>query len=349
MDLTLLKNRPVEWLRGGPDGDVVVSSRVRLARNIDGYPFVPRATERQKARIEELLRQAVMSVPRADPLHYVRLDRIEPLMRELLVERRLISSEHAEADWVRGVAFDERERTSVMVNEEDHLRLQCMRGGLRLDEVHAQADRLDDLLSERIPFAFSPSYGYLTACPTNVGTGMRASVMLHLPGLVIAQEMDKVLALARQESLALRGVYGEGTHGAGDFYQISNHATLGPSEGEIVARVTDAARALVSLERTARLELYQKHTAEFEGRVRRALQMLRDASRISSQEALSLLSQVRMGAQMDLLQETTLETLNELLLLTLPAHLQTMEGRLLDTSVRNRRRASYVSSRLSPG
>ncbi|KPK63059.1 MAG: hypothetical protein AMK73_05440 [Planctomycetes bacterium SM23_32] len=349
MDLTLLKDRPVEWLKAGPESDVVVSSRVRLARNIDGYPFVGRASERQKARIEELLRNVLLSAEIDPPLHYVRLDQIGPLMRELLLERRLISTEHAEGDGVRAVAFDDDERVSVMVNEEDHLRLQVIRGGLRLDEVHERADALDDLLARRIPLAYSAKYGYLTACPTNVGTGMRASVMVHLPGVVMSQEMDRVIDIVRGEQLTLRGVYGEGTHGAGDFYQISNHVTLGPSEDEIVAAVAGAARTLVELERAARSNLRTKHRGELEGRLGRAFDLLASASTISSQEALSLLSQIRMGVEMELLSETRLQTLNDLLLLTLPAHLQTMEGRVLDTSVRNELRAAYVKDRLSTG
>ncbi|MHC4788561.1 MAG: ATP--guanido phosphotransferase [Planctomycetota bacterium] len=349
MDLTQLKDRPVEWLKGGPEGDVVISSRVRLARNIDGYPFVPRASDRQKARIEELLRNVITSLPAEPPLSYVRLDQEPRLQRELLVERRLISSELAEADWVRAMAFDQSEQTSIMVNEEDHLRVQFIRGGLRLEEVYGAVDRLDDLLSRRVPFAYSSKYGFLTACPTNVGTGMRASVMLHLPGIVMSQEMDNVLNATSSRKLSLRGVYGEGTYGAGDFYQVSNHATLGPSEQEIVESVTVAATELVELERTARLNLYNRHREELQARLQRAAHLLRSASTISSQEALSLLSQIRMGVEMELLSETSMETLNELLLLTLPAHLQTMEGRVLDSSVRNELRASYVRERLATG
>jgi protein arginine kinase len=349
MDLTFLKSKSVEWLQGGPEGDVVVSSRVRLARNIDGFPFVPRATERQRARIEELLHNVILSLDTQPSLEYVRVDKLEPLLRELLLERRLISTEHAEADWVRGLALDQAGQVSVMVNEDDHLRLQFMRGGFRLEEVYERADRFDDALAERIPLAFSDKYGYLTACPTNVGTGLRASLMMHLPGIVMAQEMDKVVEIARAAKLALRSVYGEGTHGAGDFYQVSNHVTLGPSEDEIIESVMSAGRKLVELERNARHSLYQSHPEEFQGRIRSALRLLRSVSTISSQEALSFLSQVRMGVEMGLLPETPRETLNELLLLTLPAHLQTMKGRLLDSSVRNELRASYVKGRLSTG
>ncbi|NLW51267.1 MAG: ATP--guanido phosphotransferase [Candidatus Brocadiaceae bacterium] len=349
MDLARLKDRPVEWLRGGPEDDVVVSSRVRLARNVEGYPFVGRASPHQKARIEEVLRHAVLAAAPDPPLEYVRLDGLDPLTLDLLVERRLVSREHAEADWVRGVAFDDAERISVMVNEEDHLRIQFVRGGLCLEEVYDRADAFDDLLSGRVPFAFSPQWGYLTACPTNVGTGLRASVMFHLPGLVMAQEMDRVLALAREERLTLRGVYGEGTHGAGDFYQLSNHTSLGPGEEELVSLVLTAARTVARMERDARTALRDDHPEEFRRRIEHAFRLLRSARTISSEEALSFISQVRMGVETGQLTAPSLAALNDLLLLTLPAHLQTMEGRVLDSSVRNELRATYVRNRLAMG
>jgi protein arginine kinase len=247
------------------------------------------------------------------------------------------------------VVFDDLEQTSVMVNEEHPLRIQFIRGGLRLAEVYEQAGRLDDLVAERVPFAYSAKYGFLTACPTNVGTGMRASVMLHLPAVVMSQEMDRVLGIATAQKLVLRGLYGEGTHGAGDFYQISNHVTLGTTEAEIVSAVADAAKKLVELERAARVNLRDKHRPELLNRIEHALHLLRSATTISSQEALSFLSQVRMGVELDLLHDTSMQTLNDLLLLTLPAHLQTMEGRTLDSSVRNELRANYVRDRLISG
>jgi len=349
MDLKTLKDRPVEWLRGGPEGDVVVSSRVRFARNVDGYPFIGRCTEQQRARLEELVRNVLMRPGMLPRLNYVRLDGLDGLLRDLLLERHLISSEHAAADWVRAVAFDETEKVSIMVNEEDHLRIQLILGGLRLEEAYRAADRLDDVLAESIPFAYSDRYGYLTACPTNVGTGMRASVMLHLPGMVMGHEMDRVFKLAQERKLTVRGIFGEGTHGAGDLYQISNRVTLGLTEEEIVAGVRDAALELTAQERTARQTLYRQHRREFRRRVRRAFELLCSAASISSLEALSFLSQVRMGLAMDALSGASMEVVNDLFLLTLPAHLQTMEGRELDSEVRDRVRAAYVRDRLTTG
>ncbi len=349
MNLSDLQSRLVEWLRGGPESDVVASSRIRLARNVAGFRFVGRGSATERAEVEALLRQALMEPDVRPALHYVELRNLDQLLVELLLERRLISSQHAEADWVRGVAFDQAERVSIMVNEEDHLRMQFMRSGLRLQEAYEEADRFDDVLAGKVTYAFSSERGYLTACPTNVGTGLRAGVMMHLPGLAMTQQFQHVVDLAQESSLALRGVYGEGTQGAGDFYQISNQVTLGVGEDEIVESVSEAAGKLVRMERAAREDLRANHPEEFRGRILRALGLLSSASAISSEETLSLLSQVKLGVEMKVLEQTPLETVNDLLLLTLPAHLQTMKGRPLDTSVRNEFRAHYVRDKLSSG
>lgn len=349
MKLESLNSKTVEWLKGGPESDVVVSSRVRLARNIDGFPFVAHASEPQRARVEELMRN-VLAAPDADPpLHYFRLDELNRLMLELMLERHLISHDHAVAKWCRAVAFDSTEQVSVMVNEEDHIRLQVIRGGLRLWKASEEAGRLDDTYGERLPFAYSENYGFLTACPTNVGTGMRVSVMLHLPAIVMRREMDEVLREVRERGLVLRGIYGEGSHGAGDFYQVSNQATLGISEQEIVESVLDGARELIDKERSVRSALVTKHPDQLRQRIQRAFELLSTAGNLSSEEALSFLSQVRLGALTDMLPVCPPQDLNGLFLLTLPAHLQTMEGGELDTDVRNEKRAKYLKKRLTTG
>ncbi|MCK4283004.1 MAG: protein arginine kinase [Candidatus Brocadiae bacterium] len=339
-----------EWLCGeGPENDIVISSRIRLARNIAGFSFLHGASVEERKRINDLLREKIHKAGIADDPIYYDLESANAIERAYLVERHLISRELAEAQGPRSVAVARDESLSMMINEEDHLRLQFLRGGLRLEEVYEQADQFDDVLSGAVRYAFSPKYGHLTACPTNTGTGLRASVMLHLPGVVMAQEMDRVIKIARGSKLAIRGVYGEGTHGAGDFYQVSNHVTLGLAEDEIINGVTEAATRLVALERTARLNLYNQHRKEFEKRIRHAFGLLCVASTISSQEALNLLSQVRMGVEMNLLAGTRIEALNDLFLLTLPAHLQTIRGEVLDSSVTDEVRASYVKSVLTSG
>ncbi len=347
MRLKNLNNRLVEWLKDGPDSDVVVSSRARLARNVEGQPFVQQASKKQKAQLEEMLRHVLQSQDIEPPLNYVSLHNLEPLLLELLLERRLVSHQHAESDWVRGVAFDDAERLSVMVNEEDHLRIQFIRAGLRLKEAYERANAFDDLLGERVPFAYSARYGYLAACPTNVGTGLRASVMLHMPALTMSRQMNRVINRVQGQNLTVRGVYGEGTHGAGDFYQVSNRITLGVTEEEVVESVARAAVELAQMERGAREELHSNHSRDFRRRILRALEMLRSAHAISSQETLSFLSQVRLGVEAGLLTDPQFSELNHLFLLTLPAHLQTMEGGPLDSSVRDERRAVYVRDKLA--
>lgn len=349
MKLESLKDKSVEWLKGGPDGDVVVSSQVSLVRNVEGFPFTSHCSSMQRARVEELLRNVITASAVQSDLNYFHLNELGSLMLELMVERRLVTEQLAEAEWERAVAFDSEERVSLMVNELDHLRFRVVRGGFQLQEACRQAERLDEELAEEIPFAFSERYGYLTARPTEVGTGMRASVMLHLPAVVMSQEMDNVVQELEEEGLALQGLYGEGSHGVGDFYQVCNRVTLGVTEEEIVATVGEGARRLMERERSVRATLHEQHPARFRERIQKAYELARSSGQISSEEALNFLSQVRLGSVMNVLPGTPPGELNGLFLLTLPAHLQTMEGRLLDTSVRNVRRARYVSSRLSTG
>lgn len=349
MDLTRLKSKPVEWLRTGPDGDVALSSRVSLRRNIDAYPFVGRCSDQQKARVEELLRHALLSLDACPPLNYVRLDGLPALQRQLLAERRLISHENAGADRVRAVAFDEAERVSFVVNDKDHLLIRTVLSGMRLRAAAARADRLDDALGGRIPFAFSSRRGYLTAGPADCGTAMRAAVLLHLPALVMSHEMDGVTDLLRAHNVRMGGLHLDGLYGAGDIYQVSNIVTLGPTEGEIVATVSKVARKIIEMERTARSALCSRHSAELVRRVSRAGDLLAEALALTSAETLRLLSQLRMAVQMEVVPGPSLQIINELLLLTLPAHLQTMEGGPMDTSVRNEKRAGYVRNKLAEG
>jgi len=348
MELSSLKTQVGKWLQGGPEGDIVVSSRVRLARNIRGYPFVSRASEQQIGGLEELLRETVLESGLDRELSYFRLDEMPGLEVEFLMERHLISRDHAEADWVRGVAFSAEEDVSMMVNEEDHLRMQVMTGGLNLHTAWEEVDRLDDHMASEVPYAFSPRYGYLTACPTNVGTGMRASAMLHVPALVLRQAMDRVLQVVHENGLALRGLFGEGTQGAADLYQLSNQVTLGISEEEVIKKVTRVAKEVADMERSTRETLMEKHEDELQDRIHRAWSLLVEACRLSSEESLHFLSHVRLGVELGLTPEVTLDKLNGLILLTLPAHLQTMEGREVDSLERNKLRARYIRERLGP-
>ncbi|MHC4295292.1 MAG: ATP--guanido phosphotransferase, partial [Planctomycetota bacterium] len=235
MRLTDLTTSAGEWLRGkGPMHDVVISSRIRLARNLAGMPFLSRCTETQQKELEERLREEILAAKIAAEVFYVDIEAAGEMDRMLLVERHLISRQHAEGTHPRGVAVSGDETTAVMVNEEDHLRMQVLRSGLQLNDAITEINRIDDKLEQRLDFAYHTRFGYLTACPTNVGTGLRVSVMLHLPALKMIGEIEKAFRAARDMRLAIRGLYGEGTEATGDFFQISNQTTLGKTEQQFI-------------------------------------------------------------------------------------------------------------------
>lgn len=244
----LTRNRG-EWLRGsGPESDIVISSRIRLARNLADFPFISRANDQDRGRIEKMLHDDVLAVEQPNRLLYIDVERLAGIDRQFLVERHLISREHAEGHGARAVAIDQSETFSVMVNEEDHLRIQVMHSGLDLPEAWEQINRIDDLLEQKVTYAYHKRLGYLTACPTNVGTGMRVSVMLHLPALVFTRQIEKVFRSLQKISLAVRGLYGEGSQAMGDFYQISNQITLGRSEQDLIKQVGDIVPVIINYE-----------------------------------------------------------------------------------------------------
>jgi len=351
MDLHELAKTSGEWLRGsGPHSDIVISSRVRLARNLADYPFIARATDSDRDEIGRILRERVESLHVAGQftgqLIYVDVGQLEDVDRRFLVERQLISREHAESEGVRGVAIDSREQVSVMINEEDHLRIQVMKSGLDLKAAWEQMNELDDLIEARVTYAYSDRFGYLTACPTNVGTGVRVSVMLHLPALVITRQIDKVFRSLQKINLAVRGLYGEGSQAMGDFYQISNQITLGHSEEDLTKKVADVVPVLIDYERQARDFLIRESHETLHDRVSRAYGILRTAQTISSEETMHLLSSVRMGVNLGLISDLEIPTVNKLFIHTQPAHLQKLTGMELDTSDRNIERAAYLRRNL---
>lgn len=332
-----------EWLRGtGTDCDIVISSRVRLARNIEGYPFVSRLDEGRQGELANVLWEEISREDVLPDAHYFDLQSAGELERRLLVERHLISREHEEATNQRGVAVEKNEAVSIMVNEEDHIRLQVLRSGFELDGVWKTANALDRALGARVPYAYSARLGFLTACPTNVGTGLRASVMLHLPALEMTRQIEKVFHAVAKINLAVRGLYGEGTQATGNFYQISNQVTLGKSEEQILREIQAVIPEIVVNERRAREAILEHNRRQLEDRVWRAYGMMRGARIISSNETLALLSHLRLGVNLGLLQNLEVGAINELLVATLPAHLQVLEGRELGPQARDVTRASYI-------
>ena len=348
MNLPQLYNRVGAWLEGaGPEADVVISSRIRLARNIAGHFFHSRADNTERQEVLDLVHNKVMVTDSKENLWYVGLDDTSELERQLLTERQLISKQLAEGEGPRGLILAHDESLALMINEEDHVRFQVLSSGLQLSEMYERISRVDDALSAEAAYAFSDEYGYLTACPTNVGTGVRVSVMLHLPGLKMTGEIDKVLRAAKDVHLAVRGLYGEGTEPAGDFYQLSNQVTLGRSEGQIIDElVAQAVAPVVEYERRARQALLQKRSVALDDRVFRALGVLRNARMVSSEETMYMLSYIRLGIHLGLIKDITVRTVNELFLLTQPAHLQNFFGEELDAMGRDQARAKFIRQRI---
>jgi len=336
------------WITGsGPDSEVVVSSRARLARNVASFPFSTRMSEEEREDLERLCREAISRAKVASPGFYVDLLAASPLDRKLLVERHLISREHEEATGQRGVAISDDECISIMVNEEDHLRLQALLPGFAIGEAWRKIDAVDTALEAHLDFAFHPKYGYLTACPTNAGTGLRVSSLLHLPALAITRQIEKVFQAVARLRLSVRGLYGEGTEATGHFYQISNESSLGKPEEEIVKNLEAVIPQIVNYERAAREALLRKDRSRLEDRMGRAYGVLRHARVVTSEEALALLSALKMGVHMGLVNGLAPGTVGELLVFSQPAHLQKREGRELSPAERDAIRGAYIRSRLS--
>lgn len=338
-----------EWLRGeGCDVDVVVSSRVRLARNLAGFPFLSKARREDRRQILDLAQRTILQGGLAPEMMWVDLNDVSALERSVLVERHLISKQHAKGEEPRAVAVSSPdERLSIMINEEDHLRLQVIRGGLAIGEAFEHVNDVDDKVEGSVDYAYSARFGYLTACPTNVGTGIRVSVMLHLPGLKLTGEIEKVRRAAKGMSLAVRGFYGEGSEAVGDFYQLSNQTTLGKGEREILQDFSqNIVPKVIEYERLARRSMLDKRKVVLEDRVHRALGTLRHARLLKSEEAMELLSYVRLGVVLGVTGDLSLAGVNELMLLTQPAHLQKLVKAELDQPARRIERATLVRQKL---
>lgn len=339
-----------EWLRGtGPESEIVISSRVRLARNLNGLHFITKMEPPERATCEELIQRRILDAKVAQPGLYIPLHKTDHMDRKFLVERHLISKEHEDSQHQRGVYIGGNEAVAIMVNEEDHIRLQVLQSGFQLQEAWHICSKVDDELEQRLDYAFSPQLGYLTACPTNVGTGLRVSVMLHLPALVLTRHIEKVFQAVSKINLAVRGLYGEGTEASGHFYQISNQVSLGRTELEIVQNVEHVIPTIVRYEHNARQTLLAKDRKRLEDRVWRAYGMLKYAQLLPSDEAMMLLSAVRMGVHLGLLKDISLRTVNELFVFIQPAHLQKLTGRALEPTDRDIRRAEFVRSKLNQG
>lgn len=342
---TIINRDGSQWMKGaGPDQDVVIGSRIRLARNIRGIPFPGAASHEEREKVLQMAKGATALAKNLGQIDFVPLGDVSPLDRRLLVERHLISPQLAASGKDSSVILRDDEAVSIMVNEEDHIRIQVLFPGLQLKDAWEMCNRLDDLYSEQLDFAFSPDLGYLTACPTNLGTGLRASVMLHLPGVTITNQIRRILSAMGSFGLVVRGLYGEGTEVVGNIYQISNQVTLGPSEEEIISHLENITRQIIAQEREVREALLKQ--GEIEDRLYRSYGVLAHARSINSHEAMQLLSDVRLGIDMGLFKGLKPTILQELLVLIRPAHLQKMVGREMDAGERDRQRAALIRERI---
>src|SRR6266480_245237 len=352
IDLSLLPDGGVRWLdASGPHGDIVLSTRVRLARNIEGFAFTGRARDGERLRVLAQVREALHGVEGMTEHALFRVDELPPVDRALLHERHLVSKELAGLDPQHplrsGAAVFLGDRLGVMVNEEDHLRLQALQSGFALQQAYAALEKVERALGERVPYSFHPEFGFLTACPTNVGTGLRASVLIHLPGLVLTKEIGKVLAGLQQMGLTYRGMYGEGSEVVGNFFQISNQTTLGRSEGELLDYLVRVVRHVIEREEEARRVLLRDAGYIIEDKLWRAYGTLRYARSLSFDEAMNYLSGVRLAVGLKLISGLSVYTLNKLLIFSQLAHLAHSEGRALTESEANVARARYVRETLA--
>jgi protein arginine kinase len=348
MKLNDLLNHTSEWLKGtGPHSDIVISSRIRLARNLDKFPFPHWANKKQSEEILGVIEKSREAIAYLKSSTLFKLGDLDGLDKQFLVERHLMSHEHAQKSDHKAVIIDDEEILAIMINEEDHLRMQLMQSGFNLFEAWNAINKIDDALAKELSFAFLSNWGYLTACPTNTGTGMRGSVMLHLPALVMTRQINRVLAAIAKLSFTTRGLYGEGTQASGNFFQISNQVSLGHSEEEIIENINSLIRQIIEQENQSREAMLSRNKAMLEDRVNRSLAILKSARIISSQETIELLSMVRLGVDLGIVKDIDARRINELFIITQPAHLQKIENKKLTSQERDIKRAELIRDKLN--
>jgi protein arginine kinase len=336
------------WLNGkGPSSEIIFSSRVRLARNFSDFPFPSRATPTQKESISKRIQDAYLKVKMLKKSTFIMMEEVDDLDKQFLLERHLISQEHLTSLKGKGVIVSPDERIAIMINEEDHLRMQVITSGFDLKTCWQILNDIDTDLSKIFGFAFLPDLGFLTACPTNVGTALRVSCMLHIPALVLTKRINKILELLTKISFTARGLFGEGTQALGDFFQISNQGSLGLSEQELIDNLSGVVNQVREQEMGAREDLLKKYKLSLEDNVWRALGLLRHCRLISSKEALSHLSMLSLGLDLGIIKGIKRELINSLFVIIQPAHLQKIEAKALKEEERDYIRASILRDKLA--
>ncbi len=332
----------------GPESEIVLTSRIRLARNIQDVKF-PLLFSKEEAdnvihQVESsLLKQT--SQPFGE-MELLTMSELNTLEKRVLVEKHLISPQLAEQSPYGASILSENEEISIMINEEDHIRIQCIKPGLQIVEAYKEADAIDDVIEKKINYAYHLEIGYLTSCPTNIGTGLRASVMMHLPGMVLTQQMNRIIPAIQQLGLVVRGIYGEGSEALGNIFQISNQITLGRSEKDIIEELKSVVTQLIEQEKSARNALAQTSNIQLEDRVFRSYGILCNSRIIETREAAKCLSDVRLGIDMGYIKNISKSILNELMILTQPGFLQLYAGEQMTPNDRDIRRASLIRERL---
>lgn len=343
-----LLQHPPKWLdSSGKYSDIVISSRVRLARNLRDFSFPNRASNKALNQVLEKISDCLSKVEELKGAIFLNVSNLDELDRQFLVERRLISPNFIKLDRPCGLIIGKDELVSIMINEEDHLRIQSIQSGFEITTAWQVIRRIDDALANSLEFAYSDQFGYLTACPTNTGTGMRVSVFINLSALAIAGKIDKIIQEIAPSEVAIRGFYGEGSDILGNIFQISNQLTLGRTEQSIINRIDNMADQLIAFEQNARSDVFKENRVLLEDKVYRAIGALKYARILSSVEGVNFLSLLRLGTALNLIDSIDGKILNELLVLIQPAHLQKLDDRIINSHERDILRIKLIRKRLN--
>ncbi len=340
--------KPSRWMDSkGPYSEIVFSSRIRFARNLQNHRFTISSSKEEKRKLFNELSDEILGIDNFKNGYFFEMHELSPLEKDFLVERHLVSFDLCFEYDMSGVMIDEEERVSIMVNEEDHLRIQGFAGGLQLFEIYDFLSLLDDEIGMRVQYAFDKEFGYLTSCPTNIGTGLRASALVHLPALVITGEVEKIIRKLKAKKILVRGLYGEGSEVKGNFFQLSSSVSLGRSEESIISLVTEVVKDIVEQERNAREVLIKNAQVQIEDKIWRAYGVLNYAQLLTSEEVINLSSAVRLGVGLGIIRNIGIKQLNKLLIYIQPAHLQLLYNKKMDNYERDQTRALFVKEDLS--
>ena len=350
MSLEKFLNQVVSsWMSDeGPDSDIVLSSRIRLARNLNDFKFPTMFSNEEAMAVVNKVEKSLETEEfhQFGTIESLKINDLQPLQKRVLVEKHLISPYLAEDSSFPAVLLSEQEDISIMLNEEDHIRIQCLFPGLQIRAALERANQIDDLMEEQLDYAYNEKLGYLTSCPTNAGTGLRASVMMHLPALVLTQQINRIIPAINQLGLVVRGIYGEGSEALGNIFQVSNQTTLGKSEKDIIEDLYSVVQQIISQERSGREALVKTSNIQLEDRVFRSYGVLTNSRILESKEAAKCLSDVRLGIDLGFFSHISRNILNELMILTQPGFLQQYAGGQLRPNERDIRRATLIRERL---